>query len=79
MDDNHEETGLHRDGIPELVIGEADHLIAEAGAEGDPDALDDLAMDLLDGIGGYDQGAQFGLLLIDEIRRRASILRERAQ
>lgn len=79
MDDNHEETGLHPGGIPELVIGEADLLIAEAGAEGDPDALDDLAMDLLDGIGGYDQGAQFGLLLIDEIRRRASILRERAQ
>ena len=58
---------------------EVDELILEAGVAGDPDAIDALAMDLLDGLGGFDQGAEFGLLLIDELRRRATELRERPQ
>jgi hypothetical protein len=66
-------------GIPEVVSEEADELIAEARATGDPDAIDGLAMDLLDSLGDYEQGADFGLLLIDELRRRAAELRERPQ
>ena len=66
-------------GIPEVVGEEADELIAEARATGDPDAIDALALDLLDGLGEYDQGADFGLLLIDELRHRAAELRERPQ
>lgn len=66
-------------GIPEVVSEEADELIAEARATGDPDAIDALALDLLDGLGDYEQGADFGLLLIDELRRRAAELRERPQ
>ena len=65
--------------IPEVVTEEADELILEAGIAGDPDAIDSLAMDLLDGVGEYEQGAEFGLLLIDELRRRAAELRERPQ
>lgn len=65
--------------IPEVVTEEADELILEAGIASDPDAMDALAMDLLDGLGEYDQGAEFGLLLIDELRRRAAALRERPQ
>lgn len=65
--------------VPEVVTEEADELILEAGCAGDPDAIDALAMDLLDGLGGFDQGAEFGLLLIDELRRRAAELRERPQ
>ena len=65
--------------IPEVVTEEADKPILEAGIAGDPDAMDALAMDLLDGLGEYDQGAEFGLLLIDELRRRAAELRERPQ
>lgn len=65
--------------IPEVVTEEADELIAEARATGDPDSIDALALDLLDGLGDYEQGADFGLLLIDELRRRAAALRERPQ
>lgn len=65
--------------VPEVVTEEVDELILEAGVAGDPDAIDALAMDLLDGLGGFDQGAEFGLLLIDELRRRATELRERPQ
>ncbi len=65
--------------IPEVVTEEADELILEAGIAGDPDAIDSLAMDLLEGVGEYEQGAEFGLLLIDELRRRAAELRERPQ
>ena len=79
MDDTLEDSGLPPGGIPELVTDEADFMIAEAGVEGDPDAIDELAFDLLDRLGSYDQGAQFGLLLIDELRRRAADLRERPQ
>jgi hypothetical protein len=78
MNDEPEELDLPA-GIPEVVTEEADELILEARAAGDPDAIDELAMDLLDGLGEYDQGADFGLLLVDELRRRAAELRERPQ
>jgi hypothetical protein len=65
--------------IDVVVREEADELVIEAGASGDPDAIEALALDLLDGVGDYDQGAEFGLLLIDELRRRAEALRERPQ
>jgi hypothetical protein len=79
MDDTLEDSGLPSGGIPEVVTDEADLTIAEAGVEGDPDAIDELARDLLDDLSSYDQGAAFGLLLIDELRRRAADLRERPQ
>lgn len=65
--------------VPEIVTREADELIVEGGCVGDPDAIDDLAMDLLDGLGDEEQGAEFGLMLVDELRRRAMALRERPQ
>lgn len=79
MDDTPGGSGLPPGGIPEVVADEADITIAEAGAEGDPDAIDELARHLLDSLSSYDQGAEFGLLLIDELRRRAADLRERPQ
>jgi hypothetical protein len=66
--------------VPELVTREAEELIVEGGCVGDPDAIDDLAMELLDDLGSDDQGgAEFGLMLVDELRRRANALRDRPQ
>jgi hypothetical protein len=65
--------------VPEVVTREAEELIAEGGCVGDPDAIEDLAMDLLDDIADHEQGAEFGLMLVDELRRRAGLLRERPQ
>jgi len=79
MDDDSEGEGLVLDGVAEVVTREADELMAEAGVIGDPDGIDDLALDLLDDMGPYEQGAEFALLLIDELRRRAAELRERPQ
>jgi len=77
--DDPEQTSSLLGPIDAVVREEADELMVEAGVWGDPDAMEALALDLLDGVGDYDQGAEFGLLLIDELRRRAEELRERPQ
>lgn len=71
--------GAPENDVPEVVTQEADELIQEAGVAGDPEAIDDLAKDLLEDLGDYEQGAEFGLMLVDELRRRAAALRERPQ
>jgi hypothetical protein len=65
--------------VPEVVTQEADELIQEAAVAGDPEGIEDLAKELLDDLGEYEQGAEFGLMLVDELRRRAAALRERPQ
>lgn len=65
--------------VPDVVVEEAEELILEGGCAGDPDAIEELAMDLLDDIADHEQGAEFGLMLVDELRRRAGLLRSRPQ
>ena len=65
--------------VPEVVTSEADELIKEADLAGDPEGIEDLAKELLEDLGDYEQGAEFTLMLVDELRRRAAALRERPQ
>jgi hypothetical protein len=78
MDDS-KNTDLALVGVSELVTQEAEELILEGACAGDPDAIEELAMDLLDDLAEQEQGAEFGLMLVDELRRRATLLRERPQ
>ena len=79
MADKSEDTDLAVEDAPEVVREEVEEILAELGAGDDPDAIDELARDLLDDLGSRGEGEAFGLMLVDELRRRAEKLRHRPQ